>query len=129
MDKFGKIRRHHWKERYKINKIAKFESDLLKTYEDIALQTFVWWGAGGGGKFVPLFPHTNVCNFSTLRRYIFISFQQVTFKFGNFPNFKALFSVVSTDFSKRVHVKIWLEKIVLMREPYKQSEGELTEDN
>ena len=86
-------------------------------------------GGGGGGKFVPLFPHTNVCNFSTLRRYIFISFQQVTFKFGNFPNFKALFSVVSTDFSKRVHVKIWLEKIVLMREPYKQSEGELTEDN
>ena len=126
MDKFGKIRRHHWKERYKINKIAKFESDLLKTYEDIAPQTFVWWG---GGKFVPLFPHTNVRNFSTLRRYIFISFQQVTFKFGNFPNFKALFSVVSTDFSKRVHVKIWLEKIVLMREPYKQSEGELTEDN
>ena len=48
MDKFGKIRRHHWKERYKINKIAKFESDLLKTYEDIAPQTFVWWGVGGG---------------------------------------------------------------------------------
>ena len=51
MDKFGKIRRHHWKERYKINKIAKFESDLLKTYEDIAPQMFVWWGVGG--KFVP----------------------------------------------------------------------------
>ena len=48
MDKFGKIRRHNWKERYKINNIAKFESDLLKTYEDIAPQTFVWWGVGGG---------------------------------------------------------------------------------
>ena len=47
MDKFGKIRRHHWKERRKINKIAKFESDLLKTNDDAApqsreiLQTFV----------------------------------------------------------------------------------------
>ena len=36
MDKLGKIRRHHWKERLKINKIAKFESDLLKTNEGIA---------------------------------------------------------------------------------------------
>ena len=61
-------------------------------------------------------PPTNVL---TLRRYIFISFQQITFKFGIFVNFKALFSVVSTDFSERVHVKIWLEKIVLTREPYK----------
>ena len=34
MDKFGKIRRHHWKQRPKMNKIAKFESDLLKTSED-----------------------------------------------------------------------------------------------
>ena len=43
--------KYHWKERFKISKIAKFESDLLKTNEDIAsqsreiLQTFVWWGA------------------------------------------------------------------------------------
>ena len=42
--------KYHWKERFKISKIAKFESDLLKTNEDIAsqsreiLQTFVWWG-------------------------------------------------------------------------------------
>ena len=47
MYKFGKIRWHHWKERRKIRKIAKFESDLLKTYDDTApqsreiLQTFV----------------------------------------------------------------------------------------
>ena len=52
MDKFGKIRRHHWKGRLKISKISKFESDLLKSYKDTApqsreiLQTFVW---GGGG--------------------------------------------------------------------------------
>ena len=48
MDKFGKIRRHLWKERLKISKIAKFESDLFKTNEDIdpqsrqILQPFVW---------------------------------------------------------------------------------------
>ena len=50
MDQLRKIRRHHWKERVKISKIAKFESDLLKTKEDTALksrenlQTFVRWG-------------------------------------------------------------------------------------
>ena len=59
MDKLGKIRRHHWKERLKINKIAKFESDLLKTNEDIAsysreiLQTFVWVGGEGGTNLPP----------------------------------------------------------------------------
>ena len=36
MDKSRKIRRHLWKELLKINKIAKFESDLLKTNEEIA---------------------------------------------------------------------------------------------
>ena len=47
MDKFSKIRQHHWKECLKISKIAKFESDLLKTNDDTApqsreiLQTFV----------------------------------------------------------------------------------------
>ena len=55
MDKFGKIRRHHWKGRLKISKISKFESDLLRSYKDTApqsreiLQTFVWGGGGGGG--------------------------------------------------------------------------------
>ena len=50
MDKFGKICRHHWKERVKISK----ERDLLKTNGDTApqsrkiLQTFVWRGGGGG---------------------------------------------------------------------------------
>ena len=50
-DKFGKTRRHHWKERLTISKIAKFESDLLKANVDTApqsheiLQTFAWWVA------------------------------------------------------------------------------------
>ena len=39
MDKFGKIRRRHWKKRLKINKIAKFQSDLLKSNEDTAPQS------------------------------------------------------------------------------------------
>ena len=36
MDKLGTIRRHQWKEHLKINKIAKFECDLLKTNADKA---------------------------------------------------------------------------------------------
>ena len=55
MDKVEKICRHHRKEYFKISKIAKFESDLLKTNEDVApqsreiLETFVRGGGGGGG--------------------------------------------------------------------------------
>ena len=53
MDKLGKIRRYHWKKNLKISKIAKFESDLLKTNDEIATQkreilnTFF---CSGGGK-------------------------------------------------------------------------------
>ena len=36
MDQFGKIRRHHWKERLKISNIAKFESDTSLSSEGIA---------------------------------------------------------------------------------------------
>ena len=36
MEKLGKISWNHWKARLKISKIAKFESDSLKTHEDIA---------------------------------------------------------------------------------------------
>ena len=42
--------------------------------------------------------------------YTFVSFQQITFKLGNFTNLKALFSVVSTDFPF-FHAKSW-EKTV-----------------
>ena len=48
MDNVRKICRHHSKECLKINKITKFEHDLLKTNEDTPpqsckiLQTFVW---------------------------------------------------------------------------------------
>ena len=35
MDRLVKIRQHHWNEHLQINKITKFESDLLKTNEDI----------------------------------------------------------------------------------------------
>ena len=51
MDQLGKIRQLYWKERLKICRTAKFQSDLLKTNEDVApqsrqiLQTFAWWGA------------------------------------------------------------------------------------
>ena len=44
--------------------------------------------------------HTNVCfkNFAALQSYIFARLRSITFKFGNFTNFKALFSVMSKDF-------------------------------
>ena len=48
LDKLEEIRRHHWKERLKINKIAKFKSDTSLASEGIALQscenleTLVW---------------------------------------------------------------------------------------
>ena len=61
-----------------------------------------------GHKHIP--HHANVCTFSTLclpGSYIFVRLRRVTFKFGNFTNFKALFQVVSTDFPSLVHVKSW----------------------
>ena len=36
MDKLGKIRRLRWQERLQISRIAKFESNFLKTNQDIA---------------------------------------------------------------------------------------------
>ena len=35
MYQLAKIHRHRWKERLEINKVAKFERDLLKTNEDV----------------------------------------------------------------------------------------------
>ena len=51
-DQVAKIRQHSWKERLKISIVAKFESDFVKTNQDMApqsrriLQTLVWWGWG-----------------------------------------------------------------------------------
>ena len=56
MDKFGKICQHHWKERYKISKIAKFENEIS--------QMFVWCG---GTNLPPNIQMTeNICNFAGL---------------------------------------------------------------
>ena len=47
-DQLVKIRQYSCKESLKISVVAKFESDLWKTNQDIALQSrkilFVWWG-------------------------------------------------------------------------------------
>ena len=37
-DQLANIHRHYWKERLKISKLAKDESNMLKASEDIALQ-------------------------------------------------------------------------------------------
>ena len=39
MDQLGRIHQHHWKERLKISKIAKFESDTSQASEVIAQQS------------------------------------------------------------------------------------------
>ena len=82
MDKLGKLCWHQWSA-LKLVKTAKFESDFLKTNEDIVpqsrsiLQMFIWWGAQTWPP-PPHYPHT--------------------FKLGKFINFKALFPVVPTGF-------------------------------
>ena len=109
-----KIRRHLWKDRLKNSKIAEFESDRsLLTCDYTApqscenLQTFVSWGQ------VCAPYHTNVFKISRiLKSCIFVSFQQIAFKLGNFINFKALFYVVSTDFPElSIHVKSWKKTV------------------
>ena len=98
MDNFGNIRPHHWKERFKISKIAKFESDLLKAYKDTSpqsreiLQMLVWRGGGHKKKWFALH-HAGVYKFSQLRG-AKSPLARIALKFGNFPNSKAQFSVV-----------------------------------
>ena len=76
MDKLGK---NPWTllERAPLtSKTAKFESDLLKTNDDIAsqrreiLQTLVYGGRGGGSKKTILSPHKRLYISTTLRSYI-----------------------------------------------------------
>ena len=58
----------------------------------------------------------------TLRSCIYISFQQITFKLGNFTNCKVLFSVVSTGFS---YFRLTLAnfELVLLPSPHRQLFG------
>ena len=58
-------------------------------------------GQGGGGQvFVPTI-QTSVKfrDFEGLYLYLYLGCQQITFKLGNFTNFKTLFSLVSTVLS------------------------------
>ena len=86
-------------ERPKISKIAKFESDLLKTNEDIApqsreiLQTFVSWGA-----------ETCPPPYKGLHFRYFVELYLHSLNL-NFINLKALFPVVQTDFPQLALVK------------------------
>ena len=72
-----------------------------------------------GGKFVPLptHPYKRLQNLATLRSFICVSFQQITFKLGNFVNLKVLFSVVSTIFPNLSMSKVGKnrEKVYLHR--------------
>jgi len=50
-DQLAKIRQHSWKERLKIRKVAKYESNMFKTNR--RLYGGGEGGGGRGGKFVP----------------------------------------------------------------------------
>ena len=52
---------------------------------------------GGGHKLAPP-PYKQPKIFVILQSYILAHLRCITFKFGNFTNFKVLFSVVLTDF-------------------------------
>ena len=116
MDQLGKICRHHWKEPHKINKGAKSESDtsLVRRYRsaklrkvtDFCLQTLC------PPKFVPPPhpPYKRLKNFMTLRSYIFVNFQQIPFKLGNFTNLKALFPAECRIFPNLSMPKVEIKK-------------------
>ena len=57
-----KIHQYSCKERLKISVVAKFESDLLKTNQDIALAKFYLYG----GRQVSVLHGTNICKMSWL---------------------------------------------------------------
>ena len=90
----AKIRQHSWKELLKISTVVKFQSCLLKTYDDIVLQscailqTFVWWAAS----FLPS-PGTTTTTTTTVQTsvkfhdfggYIFSRFRRIAFKISKF---------------------------------------------
>ena len=81
-----------------------FDMDKLGRYGYAKSQNFTGVCVVGAQTCTP--PYKRLQNLATLRC-IFTSFQQITFKFGNFIHFRALFSVVSTDFPELVHVKSW----------------------
>ena len=107
----AKIRQHDWKEPRKINKVAKFENDLLKTKEDITpqsreiLQMFVWWGASS----CP--PVTNVCKISRLCRAISSLSLDVSPLNLVISNFKLVFPAVSMDIRLLLFIKSWEKKV------------------
>ena len=66
MDQLGKVRQHHWKERLQISQTTKFESDLLKTNEDMAPKSRHFDRRLYGGKHKLAPQHTKACEFSQL---------------------------------------------------------------
>ena len=86
MHVLGNIGRHHWTECLKISKTANFESNLLTTNENTA-------GRKNASSRKILLWRT----FVNFRSFAELYLRSLQTKFVNFINFKALFSVVSTD--------------------------------
>ena len=66
-------------------------------------------GGGGASLYLPTYKIMSE-NIVTLESYNFVSFQQITFKLGNFINFKGLIPVVSTDFPQLDRLSVWGKK-------------------
>ena len=66
-------------------------------------------------------PNKRLYIFATFRSYNFARLRRSTFKLGNFTNFKALFPVVSKDFSNWSMLKV--EKTVEGQKNHHVSQG------
>ena len=108
LHKLTNIHQHCWK----ISKLSKFQGHTSNAGEGIAqiqscksLQRFVSKEAG-------LCPTTieTFVKFRDFQSYIFVSFQQITFKLGNFTIFKASFPAMSMGFFDQSQSNV--EKIV-----------------
>ena len=93
-DQLAKVHRHRWKERLKISKVAKFESDRMKTNKDMAPQS---------RKNAPTI-QTSV-KFRDFEELYLRSFLTYHSQLDKFANFKALFLAVSINFRSLVFVK------------------------
>ena len=110
MDQLGKILRHHWKRRLNISKLAASLKliDLKRATTQLRKAAKIYRRLYRvGSKFVTP-DRTNFCKISRLWGAIsYVTFQQITFKIGNFTNLKTLFPAESTDFPWLAHEKSW----------------------
>ena len=91
LDQSGKICLQHWKERLKISKIAKFESDTSEASEDIDIVDI-------RNSCENLQTYCEISRLKPAGSYILTRLKRITLKLGSFTNLKALFLAELTVF-------------------------------